>query len=36
MATNKKKLVLVDHNEKSQAVDGIDAAEIQEIIDHLE
>ncbi|MGN0482424.1 MAG: putative manganese-dependent inorganic diphosphatase [Lachnospiraceae bacterium] len=34
MATNKKKVILVDHNEKSQAVDGIDAAEIQEIIDH--
>ncbi len=30
----KKKLVLVDHNEKSQAVDGLDEAEILEIIDH--
>ncbi|MBO6215668.1 MAG: putative manganese-dependent inorganic diphosphatase, partial [Lachnospiraceae bacterium] len=30
----KKKLILVDHNEKSQAVDGIDQAEILEIIDH--
>jgi manganese-dependent inorganic pyrophosphatase len=30
----KKRLILVDHNEKSQAVDGIDQAEILEIIDH--
>ena len=30
----KKKLILVDHNEKSQAVDNIDQAEILEIIDH--
>lgn len=30
----KKKVILVDHNEKSQAVDGIDGAEIVEIIDH--
>ena len=30
----KKQLILVDHNEKSQAVDGIDGAEILEIIDH--
>lgn len=29
-----KALILVDHNEKSQAVDGIDDAEILEIIDH--
>ena len=29
-----KKLIMVDHNEKSQAVDGIDEAEILEIIDH--
>ena len=29
-----KKIILVDHNEKSQAVDGIDKAEIMEIIDH--
>ena len=34
LAMNKKKMILVDHNEKSQAVDGIDAAEILEIIDH--
>ena len=31
---SKKKLILVDHNEKTQAVDGIDQAEILEIIDH--
>ena len=30
----RKKIVLVDHNEKSQAVDGIEDAEILEIIDH--
>lgn len=34
MNVRKKKLVLVDHNEKSQAVDNIDEAEILEIIDH--
>lgn len=31
---DKKKIILVDHNEKSQAVDGIENAEILEIIDH--
>lgn len=30
----KKQMILVDHNEKSQAVDNIDEAEILEIIDH--
>ena len=30
----KKRLILVDHNEKSQAVDNVDGAEILEIIDH--
>ena len=30
----RKKLVLVDHNEKAQAVDGFEEAEILEIIDH--
>lgn len=30
----KKKVVLVDHNEKDQAVDNIEKAEIMEIIDH--
>ncbi len=34
LSTEKKRLILVDHNEKSQAVDGIDEAEILEIIDH--
>ena len=29
-----KQVILVDHNEKSQAVAGIESAEIQEIIDH--
>lgn len=30
----KKRVILVDHNEKSQAVDGLETAEITEIIDH--
>ncbi len=30
----KKRVILVDHNEASQTVDGIDHAEILEIIDH--
>ncbi len=30
----KKQVILVDHNEKSQAVDGLEHAEILEIIDH--
>lgn len=34
MNTQKKQLILVDHNEKSQAVTNIDEAEILEIIDH--
>lgn len=29
-----KKIIMVDHNEKSQAVDGIEEAEILEVIDH--
>ncbi len=29
-----KQVILVDHNERSQAVDGVADAEIQEIIDH--
>ena len=29
-----KKIIMVDHNEKSQAVDGIEEADILEIIDH--
>ena len=32
--SSKKKVILVDHNEKNQAVDGIEEAEIVEIIDH--
>lgn len=32
--TQKKQLILVDHNEKSQAVNNIEEAEILEIIDH--
>lgn len=32
--TRKKQLILVDHNEKSQAVDNIEEAEIIEMIDH--
>lgn len=30
----KKKVILVDHNERSQSADGIEQAEILEIIDH--
>ena len=30
----KKKIILVDHTEKSQAVDNLDEAEILEIVDH--
>ncbi len=33
-AKNPKKVILVDHNEKKQSAEGIDQAEIQEIIDH--
>ncbi len=31
---NKKKIILVDHNEKVQSVSGLEQAEILEIIDH--
>ena len=31
---HKKQLILVDHNEKSQAAEGIEEAEVLEIIDH--
>lgn len=31
---NPKKVILVDHNEKAQSVEGIEEAEILEIIDH--
>lgn len=34
ISSRKKQVILVDHNEKSQAVDGIEEAEILEIIDH--
>lgn len=34
LALRKKKVILVDHNEKSQAISGIEDAEICEIIDH--
>ncbi len=34
LGANKKQLILVDHNEKSQAVRNIDQTEILEIIDH--
>ncbi len=32
--TEKKQVILVDHNEKSQAVEGIECADILEIVDH--
>ena len=31
----RRKLILVDHNEKTQAIDGYEKADILEIIDHL-
>lgn len=34
LGMNKKQVVLVDHNEKDQAVDNIESADILEIIDH--
>ena len=34
LGAGKKNVILVDHNEKTQAVFGIDNAQIQEIIDH--
>lgn len=34
LSMQKKRVIMVDHNEKSQAVEGIDGAEILEIIDH--
>ncbi len=34
LGARKKQIILVDHNEKSQTVDGADTAEILEIIDH--
>lgn len=34
LRARKKKLILVDHNEPTQAVDGIEEAELLEIIDH--
>lgn len=34
LGARRKKLILVDHNEMSQAVDGIEEAELLEIIDH--
>ena len=34
LKARKKQVILVDHNEKAQAVDGIDEAEVLEIIDH--
>ena len=34
LGMHRKKLILVDHNEKSQAVDGFQEARILEIIDH--
>ncbi len=34
LGMKRKQVILVDHNERAQAVDGIDNAEIVEIIDH--
>lgn len=34
MGQNKKKVILVDHNEKTQSVHGLEDADVLEIIDH--
>ncbi len=34
LAMERKQVIMVDHNEKNQGVDGIESAEILEIIDH--
>lgn len=34
MDASKKQVIMVDHNEKAQAVDGIEEADVLEIIDH--
>lgn len=34
LSVRQKQMILVDHNEKSQAVDNIEETEILEIIDH--
>lgn len=34
ISNKKKKMILVDHNERSQSADGIEESEILEIIDH--
>ena len=34
LGASKKKVILVDHNEKSQAVNGVESADLLEIIDH--
>ncbi len=34
ISQNKKKVILVDHNEKSQSVHGLEDAEVLEILDH--
>lgn len=34
ISQNKKKVILLDHNEKTQTIEGLEQAEILEIIDH--
>lgn len=34
LSSERKKFILVDHNERNQSIDGIESAEILEIIDH--
>lgn len=34
ISNHKKKVILMDHNEKGQSVDGIEEAEVLEVIDH--
>jgi manganese-dependent inorganic pyrophosphatase len=34
ISQNRKKVILLDHNERSQSVDGLEDADIMEVIDH--
>lgn len=34
VSKHKKRVILVDHNEKEQSVDGLDEAEVIEVVDH--
>lgn len=34
LGANRKRLILMDHNERNQAVNGVESAEVLEIVDH--